>query len=109
MKCKQRFIRLFAAITLGIAAVSFSMTGINEAVTHSELRQKNPFSCSLTGESSAPLSEPLFNISEISQTASHPLAFLFQIMFILFLISPPIIALMLCLIWKELKERNKMK
>ncbi len=34
---------------------------------------------------------------------------LFQIMFILFFISPPIIALMLFLIWKELKKRNELK
>lgn len=42
-------------------------------------------------------------------TNSHPLAFLFQIMFILFLISPPIIALMLFCIWKELKKRNDLR
>lgn len=107
MKCKQRFIRLFAAITLGIAAVSFSTTAINDAVPQLE-SQRNSFS-ELTSETSAPLSHPTFGVTEISQTASHPLAFLFQILFFLFLISPPIIALMLCLIWKELKKRNEMK
>lgn len=107
MKCKQRFIRLFAAMTLGIAAVSFSITGADKAVTHSEL-QTNSLSC-FPSETYAPPSAATFAVTEISQTASHPLAFLFQILFILFLISPPIIALMLCLIWKELKERNKMK
>ncbi|CAN5196439.1 hypothetical protein BH20ACI1_BH20ACI1_01190 [soil metagenome] len=107
MKCKQRFIRLFAAITLCIAAVSFSTTAINDTVPHNK-SQKNSFS-ELTSETSAPLSHTTFGVTEISQTASHPLAFLFQILFFLFLISPPIIALMLCLIWKELKERNKMK
>lgn len=107
MKCKQRFIRLFAAITLGIAAVSFSTTAINDAVPQLE-SQRNSFS-ELTSETSTPLSHTTFAVTEISQTTSHPLAFLFQILFFLFLISPPIIALMLCLIWKELKERNKMK
>ena len=34
---------------------------------------------------------------------------LIQIMFILFLISPPIIAFLLFLIWRELKSRNKLK
>lgn len=34
---------------------------------------------------------------------------LFQIMFILFFISPPIIAFLLFLIWRELKSRNKLK
>ncbi len=37
------------------------------------------------------------------------LPYLFQIMFILFFISPPIIAFLLFLIWRELKSRNKMK
>ncbi len=107
MKCKQRFVRLLAAVTLGIAAVSFSMTGINDTVPHLE-SQKNSFS-ELTSETSAPLSQAAFAVTEISQTASHPLAYLFQILFFLFLISPPIIALMLYLIWKELKARDKMK
>jgi hypothetical protein len=43
------------------------------------------------------------------QTYSSPLAYLFQLMFILFFISPPIIAFLLFMIWKELKERNRMK
>lgn len=38
--------------------------------------------------------------------AFDPLARLFQIIFILFFISPPIIAILLFLIWKELKARN---
>jgi hypothetical protein len=41
--------------------------------------------------------------------AAHPLARLFQLLFILFIISPPLIVVLLFLIWKELKERNKMK
>lgn len=40
---------------------------------------------------------------------AHPMARLFQLLFILFIISPPLIVLMLFLIWKELKKRNKMK
>ena len=107
MKCKQRFIRLLAAVTLGIAAVSFSMNGMDEAVTHSEYRTSS-LSC-FPSENLSPPSAATFAVTEISQTASHPLAYLFQILFFLFLISPPIIALMLYLIWKELKERGKMK
>ncbi len=42
-------------------------------------------------------------------TESEPLARLFQVLFILFIISPPLIVVMLYLIWKELKARNKMK
>ncbi len=49
------------------------------------------------------------SLSLLGMNAANPLAYLFQIMFILFFISPPIIALMLFLIWKELKDRNKMK
>ena len=41
--------------------------------------------------------------------AVHPIARLFQLLFILFIISPPLIVVLLYLIWKELKERNKMK
>ena len=112
MKCKNKTTKLLTVWLLIMFAVGFSMTGINEAISHSELRQKNPFSCSLTGESSTPLSQPVFSISEISilsQTDSEPLARLFQILFILFIISPPIMAFMLYLIWKELKKRNELK
>lgn len=61
----------------------------------------------LLGNEHSPLSA-LFNSRNL-QAYSSPLAFLFQIMFILFFISPPIIAFLLFMIWKELKERNKMK
>jgi membrane protease YdiL (CAAX protease family) len=42
-------------------------------------------------------------------SASEPFARLFQILFFLFIISPPLIVVMLYLIWKELKARKKMK
>ena len=35
--------------------------------------------------------------------------FVFQIIFILFFISPPLIVVLLFLIWKEMKERNRLK
>ncbi len=41
--------------------------------------------------------------------APHPMQYLFQILFILFIISPPLIVVLLFLIWKELKDRNKLK
>jgi hypothetical protein len=44
-----------------------------------------------------------------TETSADPLALFFQIAFILFLISPPLIVIYLCLIWKELKKRNEMK
>ncbi len=108
MKCKQRFIRMIAVITFASAALSFSMTGMNNTVPHLEL-QKNSLS-ELTGDTSAPLDQATFGVTDISQTvSSEPSARLFQLMFILFLISPPLIAVMLFLIWKELKKRNQMK
>jgi len=48
-------------------------------------------------------------ISQFAYHAAHPMARLFQLLFILFIISPPLIVVLLYLIWKELKERNKMK
>lgn len=44
-----------------------------------------------------------------SFTASNFMQYLFQIMFFLFFLSPPLIVVLLFLIWKELKERNKLK
>ena len=41
--------------------------------------------------------------------AAHPMQYLFQILFFLFIISPPLIVVLLYLIWQELKERNKLK
>lgn len=42
-------------------------------------------------------------------TFADPMESLFRIIFILFIISPPLIVVLLFLIWRELKERNKMK
>ncbi len=42
-------------------------------------------------------------------TAAHPMQYLFQLLFILFIISPPLIVVLLFMIWKELKNRNKLK
>lgn len=41
--------------------------------------------------------------------AAHPMEYLFRLLFILFIISPPLVVLFLYLIWKELKNRNKLK
>ncbi|HSK72548.1 MAG TPA: hypothetical protein VK892_12670 [Pyrinomonadaceae bacterium] len=51
----------------------------------------------------------LFSVSPFDYHADHPPARLFQLLFILFIISPPLIVVMLYLIWQELKKRNKMK
>jgi heme/copper-type cytochrome/quinol oxidase subunit 2 len=84
---KGKFTKICALLLIGICAVSFSLTGSNHGISDSPA---------------------IYEISQIS-AASDPLAFLFQIIFILFFISPPVIALLLFLIWRELKERNRMK
>lgn len=55
----------------------------------------------------APVESP--GIASFAYHPNHLIARLFQILFILFIISPPLIVVLLYLIWKELKERNKMK
>ena len=50
----------------------------------------------------------IFNLTQFG-IASDLLARLFQLLFILFIISPPLIVVLLFLIWQELKQRNKMK
>jgi hypothetical protein len=97
--------KVCAAMILGIVAFGFSMSSLDAAVTDYERRQHS-ISC-FPQHSSATPSE-LF-VSKISRPTSEPLARLFQLLFILFIISPPVIALMLFLIWKELRARNKMK
>lgn len=105
MKCKMTPSKVYAAIILGVVAFGFSMSSIDSAVTDYE-RRHTSLSCFPRHSPAAP--SQLF-VSKISQPTSEPLARLFQLLFILFIISPPIIAVMLFLIWKELKARNKMK
>lgn len=107
MNCKNRLFKMFAVFLLASAAVSFSMQGMDSAVAHPEM-QKDSLSCYIDRTEIALPSE-VYSFSEVNQTPSEPLARLFQIMFILFFISPPIIAFLLFLIWRELKKRNKMK
>jgi hypothetical protein len=106
MKCRERLIKTFAALVLGFAALGLIQTGIDDAVTRNAM-QRNSLSCIPTNPPAPP--SRMFGISDVVQTDAPPLAYLFQILFILFIISPPIIAFMLYLIWKELKDRNKMK
>ncbi len=42
-------------------------------------------------------------------TAEDPMVLLFRLLFILFIISPPLIVVLLFLIWRGLKNRNKLK
>lgn len=106
MNIKEKFIKVFAILTLGIAALSLSLTGMNHAVTHSEMHTRAT-SCFPTHVRT--LAEPTVVISEIDQPPSRLLPHLFHLLFILFIISPPLIALFLFLIWRELKARNELK
>lgn len=105
MKFKMTPFKVCAAMILGIAAFGFSLSSLDNAVTGYE-RRHHSISC-FPQHSTATPGELL--VSNISKPTSDPRARLFQLLFILFIISPPIIAVMLFLIWKELKARNKMK
>ena len=105
MKFKGRFSQTFAILILGLVATSFVFFGANEAI--------NPKNAHFT-----PRCEYLRNtcnlagadcISSENNQSADPLAYLFQIIFILFFISPPLIVILLFLIWRELKTRNSLK
>jgi len=104
MKFKMTPIEICAAMIFVIVAFGYSLATLDNSLTRYEKR--NNLSSGFVFEKYSP--DARF-VSAISQPTSEPLARLFQLMFILFIISPPIIALMLFLIWKELKARNKMK
>lgn len=91
MCCNNRYAKFVALLLIGLCFVSFGLSG--DSSSHSVLQTTSPA------------------IYEMTDYAARrdPLAFLFQIMFILFFISPPIIAFLLFLIWCELKKRNDKK
>lgn len=89
---------------LAVVAFGYGLASLDNALTRYEKR--NNLSSGYAFEKYSPSARL---VSETTQPTSEPLARLFQILFILFIISPPIIALMLFLIWRELKAKNKMK
>ncbi len=91
---------------VGLVALSFSFSGAREALSPKSA-QYIPTCESL--RSSHSLFDPRECIPSKEWEESNPLAYLFQILFILFIISPPLIVLMLFLIWRELKTRNKLR
>lgn len=105
MKCKRNFTKLLMILLIGFVVVNLSMTGINNGI--------NPNKAQFISESrylndGHLLPREVWGTSDNSQM-SEPLAYLFQILFILFIISPPLIVILLFLIWRELKVRNKLK
>ena len=106
MKFKMTPMKIVAALIFGIAAFSFSLSFIDRAATRYEIQNRSLYS--LEGHSTF-ASKASLNVLEANRPKSELMARLFQLMFILFFISPPIIALMLFLIWKELKKTNELK
>jgi len=103
MKCKEKFIKLFAVLVLAIVALSFSFQGPNNAVNPSQAHFI-PKCENLRNHHSMIFVECL--TSKVEQN-SNPMDRIFQIIFILFFISPPLIVILLFLIWCELKKRNE--
>ena len=104
MKCQGKLTKILLIFTLGIAAFAFSKTAMDNSFNHGEaqMRQTNCFSLENTPTE-------LGFLTPESNLPSEPLDRVFQLIFILFFISPPLIVVMLFLIWKELKNRNKVK
>ena len=105
MKRKAKFIKLFTILIVGLVAVNLSLTAMDNAVTHKEL-QTEPMTC-LPHHPPATPSEMIKN-SLLVET-SNPIERIFQIIFILFFISPPLIVVLLFLIWCEMRKRNEHK
>ena len=106
MCCKGRFIKPFAILLLAFGALSFISLGAKEAVNPRnaqfipcESLRNNRSIRSIVG-----LGECLpSNDNQIS----NPMDRIFQLIFILFFISPPLIVILLFMIWRELKARNE--
>ena len=109
---KDKIIKVLLVFVLASVALNLSSMTMNNAIIHPNL--ENEVS-TIAGPIKAHPEPNIFSgtssetVTVFRQTKSDLLPYVFQIIFILFFISPPIIALMLFLIWKELKERNKMK
>ncbi len=106
MKLKESNKRILTACLLGMFVIGFSLSSVEQFVRPLERKSATCFPGEIEPANNKPFELIVGNVQE---TNSQPLAFLIQLMFILFLISPPIIALMLFCIWKELKKRNELK
>jgi hypothetical protein len=105
MCCKGKFGKTLALLLIGFCAIGFIFSGAEMSVNPREAQfiprcENLPNHHSFIGVEC---------VSSNNQQTSDPLAYLFQIIFILFFISPPLIVILLFLIWRELKERNRMK
>jgi hypothetical protein len=100
MNIKDKFVKILLVLLLGSVAINLGLLGAEKVSEN-----KREWRGRVTNETPSVMvdSNTIFNSS------SNLLGYLFQLMFILFFISPPLIVVMLYLIWQELKERNKMK
>ncbi len=105
MKCNGKFFNLFAILVIGMFLIGFTSTGINNAVDPKKA-QFVPNCESLRNHHS---NIGVECIPSITEQTSNPMEKIFQIIFILFFISPPLIVILLFLIWRELKTRNKLR
>jgi len=107
MKIKESTKRFVAGCLLASVAIGFSLQSI-DAIFY-EFWNPPGFHCLLG--SSPSLTQPSLTglVAYENEGDSEPMAYLFQLLFILFLISPPLMVLLLFCIWKELKEKNSLK
>lgn len=91
-----------------IKEVVFKDNNVKFSAKSAEIWNVSNVSDSQTGA----ILEEVYNSDDVKVTYeanSQFMARLFQILFILFIVSPPLMVLMLFLIWQELKERRKNK
>lgn len=105
MKCRRKFNKFFTILILGIVALGFMFTGINDAFNPS----KAHFIPACENLKNHHSSIGIECIPSITEQTSNPMEKIFQIIFILFFISPPLIVILLFMIWCELRKRNEHK
>lgn len=102
MKLKDKMLKVLLVFVLAGVAINLS------SLSPLKCDETNAWACN-----PSVYNEPVkifdYPISSFNKPDSPLLGYIFQLIFILFVISPPLIVVMLFLIWKELKERNKMK
>jgi hypothetical protein len=105
MKCQGNLTKILLILTFAVVAFAFSKTAMDNSFNRgaAQIRETNCFSLEAVTND-----DEFFANSDFNRP-SEPLDRMFQLIFILFFISPPLIVIMLFLIWKELKNRNKVK
>lgn len=104
MKCKGKFINLFAILVIGLFLIGFSLTGASDALNPNKAQY---VADSRDFQSGHLLPREIWGDSD--NHISNPMHRIFQIIFILFFISPPLIVILLFMIWCELRKRNEHK